>query len=81
MDEDTFQGLNEINDQLSDEDRSILAFLERYFERQGTKAALAMLRNDGTKLDDLCVVMDGCRYLYLRRARLRLIPLWRSRRA
>jgi hypothetical protein len=53
-------------DQLSDEDRAILLFLETYFERHGMKGALAMLRNEETKVADLRAVIDGNRELWKR---------------
>jgi len=53
-------------DQLSDEDRAILVFLETYFEQRGMTGAMAMLRNGGTKTDDLRLVIDGSRDLWKR---------------
>ena len=54
------------SDQLTDEYRAIVLFLEIYFEQQGMHIALAILRNPGTKVDDLRAVIDGYRHLYLR---------------
>jgi hypothetical protein len=54
-----------INDELTDEEKAILAFLLTHFEEQGMHGALAMLRNPRTKLDDIRAVIDGYRRLYL----------------
>ena len=52
-------------DQLTDEERAIVAFLEVYFEKHRMRYALAMLRNERTNLDDLRVVIDLYRDLFL----------------
>ena len=50
-------------DQLSDEERAIIAFLEVYFEKHSMRYALAMLRNENTTPDDLRAVIDVFRDL------------------
>ena len=49
--------------QLTDEERAIVALLEVYFEKHSMPYALAMLRNERTTLDDLRAVIDVFRDL------------------
>jgi hypothetical protein len=51
-------------DQLTDEEKEILIFLESYFEQHGARHSLAMLRNVDTKADDLRTIIEGYRWLY-----------------
>jgi hypothetical protein len=53
-------------DSLTDEECSIVLFLERYFEQHGMTRVLAMLTNTNTKPDDLRTISDGYRELYQR---------------
>jgi hypothetical protein len=55
-----------VADNLTDEERAIVAFLESYFEKQGMRAALAMLRNPETKIEHLRALIDGYRELFQR---------------
>ena len=59
-----------MTDQLTDEERTMLVFLENYFEQHGMAGALAMLSNEGTKLEDLRVVIAGYRHFYRRKCQL-----------
>ena len=52
-------------DQLTDEERAIVAFVEVYFEKHRMPGALAMLRNERTTPDDLRAVIDTFRDVYL----------------
>ena len=52
------------SDRLTNEERSILVFLESYFEQHGMRGALAMLRNVETKPDDLRMILEGYRHLW-----------------
>jgi len=48
----------------SREELSILLFLETHFERSGMSEALNMLRNPGTKVEDLRAIINGYRDVY-----------------
>jgi hypothetical protein len=54
------------SDSLTDEEHSIVLFLERYFEQHGMRGVLAMLRSVDTKPADLRLVIDGYRDLWQR---------------
>jgi hypothetical protein len=53
-------------DELTAEDRSILAFVEMLLEQRSMSMALAMLRSERTKVKDLREVIEGFRELYRR---------------
>ena len=52
-------------EQLTDEERAIVAFLEVYIDKHRMPGALAMLRNERTRPDDLRAVIHAFRDLYL----------------
>ncbi len=49
-------------DQLTDEERSILSFVEADLEKRGWNLALEMVRNPDIKLIDHRTVIDGYRH-------------------
>lgn len=51
--------------ELTDEEKSILVFLETYFETHRMRTSLAMVRNVDADLDDMPAIIDGHRHLYL----------------
>ena len=50
-----------IRDQITDEERSIVKFVEAHVEKRGMNLALAMVRNPETKPADLRAVIDHYR--------------------
>ena len=57
-----------ITDELSDEDRAIMAFLKRYFEAAGTPNALWIL-NESENISDVRAILDYYREFYERHGR------------
>lgn len=53
-----------IPDELTDEEKAILAFLETYFEKHDMSGTLAIVRDSETKVDDLREVIAVYRWLY-----------------
>jgi len=54
-------------DELTAEEHSILAFVETLLEKRRKSLALAMLRDEKTKMEDLRTVIEAFRELYRRR--------------
>ena len=52
-----------ISDELSDEERAIMVFLKRYFERAGMPNALWIL-NESENISDVRAVLGSYRELY-----------------
>lgn len=48
----------------SEEERSILLFLETHFERSGMSETLRILRNPRTKVEDLRAIIEAYRNFY-----------------
>jgi hypothetical protein len=53
--------------ELTDQERAILAFVKRHFERKNMRFALRML--DSARINDIRQIIDGYRGLYEREVR------------
>ncbi len=49
------------HDALTAEERSVLAYVETLLEKRGMMSAIAMLRDERTKVEDLRTVIEGFR--------------------